>query len=77
MSKSSNYFNEINDYRDQISSGIHQIYKLLITYYPEQDVSCLIKMRYVLDNDLQHIIDELYKNSVYKKEYGSIIEKKI
>lgn len=48
------------DYKDEISSGTHKLYKLLTNYFPDADIACLIKIRNLIDNELNILIEQLY-----------------
>lgn len=47
------------DYRDQISGGLFQIHRILTTYFPDSDISTIIKIQNIVDDELQTIIDSI------------------
>lgn len=47
------------DYRDQISSGLFQIHRILTSYFPEIDAITLGKLRDTLENEMSQIISKL------------------
>jgi hypothetical protein len=49
----------IIDYRDQISSGLFHIHRILTTYFPDSDISSMIKMQNIVENELQNIMDSM------------------
>lgn len=53
----------LTDYKDQISGGLFQIHRILTTYFPDSDVSTVIKIQNIIDNELQHIINSVQNNT--------------
>ena len=51
----------IQDYRDQVSSGLFQIHRILTTYFPEIDIVCVNQMNKLLNDNLQEILNKLSK----------------
>lgn len=49
----------ITDYRDQISGGLFQLHRILTTYFPDCDISPIIKMQNIVDNELQNILNQI------------------
>lgn len=45
------------DYRDQISGGLFQMHRILTTYFPDADVSVIIKIQNIVENELQTTIN--------------------
>ena len=50
---------QLIDYRDQVSGGLFQLHKLITTYFPDCDVSSIIKMQNIIDNEAQNIFDTI------------------
>jgi hypothetical protein len=62
MSQSHEYFHQksrIIDYRDQITGGLFQIHRILTTYFPDSDITTVIRIQNIVDNDLKDIIDSI------------------
>ncbi len=51
--------NKIIDYRDQVRGGLFQLHKLITTYFPDCDISSIIKMQNIIDNEAQNIFDTI------------------
>lgn len=51
------------DYRDQISGGLFQIHRILTTYFPDSDISTIIKIQNVVEDELQHVINSIQENN--------------
>jgi hypothetical protein len=49
----------VEDYRNQISGGLFQLYRILTTYFPDTDISVIIKMQNIVDNELVTLIDNI------------------
>lgn len=50
----------IVDYRDQVSSGLFQIHRILREYFPHIDVSCVNQLNRILEDDFyQQVICKL------------------
>jgi hypothetical protein len=49
------------DYRDQVSSGLFQIHRILTTYFPNEDVSSINQMNKLLNDECQNILNKLSK----------------
>jgi hypothetical protein len=47
------------DYIDQISGGLFQIHRILTTYFPDADVSAVIKIQNIMENELQTTINSV------------------
>lgn len=51
------------DYRDQISGGLFQIHRILTTYFPDSDISTIIKIQNVVEDELKNVINSIQENN--------------
>lgn len=51
------------DYRDQISGGLFQIHRILTTYFPDSDISTIIKIQNVVEDELKNVINSIQDNN--------------
>lgn len=49
----------VRDYRDQVRGGLFQLYILITMYFPDCDVSSIIKMQNMIDNEVKNILDKI------------------
>jgi hypothetical protein len=47
------------DYRDQVSSGLFQIHRILTTYFPDYDMSCIDQMNKLLNDEYKNILNQI------------------
>lgn len=55
----------LTDYRDQISSALFHMHRILTTYFPDENnnIKCVIDMQNILDNHLGPMIQEISLNN--------------
>jgi hypothetical protein len=49
----------VEDYHQQISGALFQLYRILTTHFPDTDIATIIKMQNIVDNELTTLIDNL------------------
>ena len=62
MSRHHEYLHQksrIIDYRDQVANGLFQMHRILTSYFPSIDVIGMGKIKNLLDDEIQQIIDKL------------------
>lgn len=47
------------DYKEQASSALFQMYRILTTYFPDEDITPLIDMQNILDTKLKQLVENI------------------
>lgn len=55
----SHQIEQIYHYKDQINSGLFQIYKIITTQFPDIDTTDSINMQNLFSHHVQHLLDQL------------------
>lgn len=55
----------IQDYKDQMTSALFQMFKILTEHFPSADTTFINKINLILDDDYKKVIDQI-KDEEYR-----------